>query len=45
MAKPVRPVWETDQTDFVLDSREELNLREKLKPSSDRSPASFHGSK
>jgi hypothetical protein len=34
-AKPVRPVWETGQTGFGLDNREELNPREKLKPSSD----------
>jgi hypothetical protein len=30
---------------FCLDIREELNPREKLKPSSDRSPDLFHGSK
>jgi hypothetical protein len=42
-AKPVRPVWETGQTDFGLDSREELNPQEKLKPSTNRSPDSFHG--
>jgi hypothetical protein len=44
-AKPVRPIRETGQTGFGLDSWEELNPREKLKPSSDRSPNSFHGSK
>jgi hypothetical protein len=44
-AKPIRPVWETGQTGFGLDSREELNLREKLKASSDRSPDLFYRSK
>jgi hypothetical protein len=44
-AKSVRPVWETGQTGFGLDSREELNPQEKLKPSFNRSPNSFHGSK
>jgi hypothetical protein len=43
-AKPVKPVWETGQTGFNLDNREELNPLEKLKPSSDQSPNSFHGS-
>jgi hypothetical protein len=43
--KPVRLVWETGHTGFGLDSREELNPREKLKPSTNRSPDSFHGSK
>jgi hypothetical protein len=41
-AKPVRPVCETGQTGFGLDSREELNPREKLKPSTNRSPYLFH---
>jgi hypothetical protein len=31
-AEPVRPVWETGQTGFGMDSREELNPREKLEP-------------
>jgi hypothetical protein len=44
-AKSVRPVWETGQTGFVLDSREEVNPWEKLKPSTNRTPDSFHGSK
>jgi hypothetical protein len=44
-AKPVRPVWETGQIGFGLDSREELNPWEKLNPSTNRSPDSFHGSK
>jgi hypothetical protein len=44
-AKPVRPVWETGQAGFCLDSREEHNPREKLNTSSNRSPDSFHGSK
>jgi hypothetical protein len=44
-ATPVRPVWETGQTGFGLESREEFNPREKLKPSSDGSPDSFHESK
>jgi hypothetical protein len=43
--KPVKPVWETGQADFGLDSREEHSLRKKLKPSTNRSPDSFHGSK
>jgi hypothetical protein len=43
--KPVRPIWETSQTGFGLDSREELHLWEKLKPSINRSPDPFHGSK
>jgi hypothetical protein len=43
--KPVRSVWETGQTCFGLDSREELNPRRKLKPSTNRSLDSFHGSK
>jgi hypothetical protein len=43
--KPVRPVWETGQTDFGLDSREELNPWEKLKPSTNQSLDSFHRSK
>jgi hypothetical protein len=29
-AKPVRPVWETGQASFGLDSREEHSPREKL---------------
>jgi hypothetical protein len=45
MAKPVILVWETGQAGFGLDSQEELNPREKLKPSTKRSPDSFHGSK
>jgi hypothetical protein len=44
-AKPVRPVWETGQADFCLDSREEHSPREKLNTSPNRSPDSFHGSK
>jgi hypothetical protein len=44
-AKPVRPVWETGQADFCLDSREEHSPREKLNTPSNRSPDSFHGSK
>jgi hypothetical protein len=44
-AKPVRPVWETGQAGFCLDSREEHSPREKLNTSSNRSPDSFHGSK
>jgi hypothetical protein len=44
-AKPVRPVWETGQAGFCLDSREEHTPREKLHPSTNRSPDSFHGSK
>jgi hypothetical protein len=45
MAKPVSLVWETGQAGFGLDSREEHNPREKLKPSTNRSPDSFYGSK
>jgi hypothetical protein len=37
-AKPVRPVWETGQAGFCLDSREEHSPREKLNTSSNRSP-------
>jgi hypothetical protein len=44
-AKPVRPVWETGQAGFCLDSREEHRPREKLNTPSNRSPDSFHGSK
>jgi hypothetical protein len=44
-AKPVRPVWETSQAGFCLDSREEHSPREKLNTPSNRSPDSFHGSK
>jgi hypothetical protein len=44
-AKPVRPVWETGQAGFCLDSREEHSTREKLNTSSNRSPDSFHESK
>jgi hypothetical protein len=44
-AKLVRPVWETGQAGFCLDSREEHSSREKLHPSTNRSPDSFHGSK
>jgi hypothetical protein len=44
-AKPVRPVWETGQAGFCLDSREEHSPREKLNTPSNRSPDSFHGSK
>jgi hypothetical protein len=44
-AKPVRHLWENSQTGFGLDSREELNPWEKLKPSTNCSPDSFHGSK
>jgi hypothetical protein len=44
-AKLVRPVWETGQADFCLDSREESSLRENLNTPSNRSPDSFHGSK
>jgi hypothetical protein len=43
--KLFRPVWETSQTGFCLDSREEHSPREKLNTSSNRSPDSFHGSK
>jgi hypothetical protein len=43
--KPVRPVWETGQAGFCLDSWEEHSPREKLKTPSNRSPDSFHGSK
>jgi hypothetical protein len=42
-AKPVRPVWETGQAGFCLDSRKEHSLREKLSSPSNRSPDSFHG--
>jgi hypothetical protein len=45
MAKLVRPVWETGQAGFGLDSREEHNPREKLNPSTNQSPDSFHRSK
>jgi hypothetical protein len=45
MTKPVRPVSQTGQAGFGLDNREELNPREKLKSSTNRSPDSFHGSK
>jgi hypothetical protein len=44
-AKPVRPVWETGQAGFCLDSREEHSPWDKLHPSTNRSPDSFHGSK
>jgi hypothetical protein len=44
-AKPVRPVWETGQAGFCLDSREEHSPWEKLKTPSNRFPDSFHGSK
>jgi hypothetical protein len=44
-AKPVRPVLETGQAGFWLDSREEHSLREKLNTPSNRSPDSFQGSK
>jgi hypothetical protein len=43
--KPVRPVRETGQAGVCLDSREEHSPREKLHPSTNRSPDSFHGSK
>jgi hypothetical protein len=43
--KPARPVWETGQADFCLDSREEHSPREKLNTPFNRSPDSFHGSK
>jgi hypothetical protein len=33
-AKPVRPVWETGQAGFCLDSREEHSPQEKLNTSS-----------
>jgi hypothetical protein len=36
-AKPVRPVWETGQAGFCLDSREEHSPREKLNTPSNRS--------
>jgi hypothetical protein len=39
------PQGETGQTGFGLDSREEHSPRENLKPSTNRSPDSFHGSK
>jgi hypothetical protein len=41
----VLTVWKTGQAGFDLDSREEHTPREKLKPSTNRSPDSFHGSK
>jgi hypothetical protein len=44
-AKPVRPVWETDQAGFCLDSREEHSPQESLDTSSNPSPDSFHRSK
>jgi hypothetical protein len=44
-AKPVRPVWETGEAGFFLDSREEHSQREKLNTSCNRSPDSFHESK
>jgi hypothetical protein len=44
-AKSVRPIWETGQAGFYLDSREERSPREKLNTSSNRSPDLFHGSK
>jgi hypothetical protein len=44
-AKSVKPVCETGQAGFCLDSREEHSPREKLNTSSNRSPDSFHGSK
>jgi hypothetical protein len=43
--KSVRPVWETGQAGFCLDSREEHSPREKLTTPSTQSPDSFHGSK
>jgi hypothetical protein len=44
-AKPIRPIWETGQAGFCLDSREEHSPREKLNTSSNQTPDSFHGSK
>jgi hypothetical protein len=44
-AKLVRPVWETGQAGFCLDSREEHNSQEKLNTSSNQSPDLFHRSK
>jgi hypothetical protein len=44
-AKPVRPVWETGQAGFCLDSWEEHSPQEKLNTSTNRSPDSFHESK
>jgi hypothetical protein len=43
--KPFRPVWETGQAGFCLNSMEEHSPREKLNTSSNRSPDLFHGSK
>jgi hypothetical protein len=43
--KPVRPVKESGQAGFRLDSREEHSPREKLNTPFNRSPNSFHGSK
>jgi hypothetical protein len=44
-AKLVRPVSQTGQAGFCLDSREEHNPLEKLNTSSNQSPDLFHGSK
>jgi hypothetical protein len=41
-AKSDRPVWETGQAGFCLDSREEHSPREKFHPSTNRSPDSIH---
>jgi hypothetical protein len=41
--KPVRPVWETGQAGFCLDSREEQSPRVNSPKSKPRSPESLHG--
>jgi hypothetical protein len=42
-AKPVRPVWETGQAGFSLDSREEHSSRVNSPKTKPRSPESLHG--
>jgi hypothetical protein len=44
-AKSVKPVWETGQAGFFLDSREEHIPPGKLNTPSNRSPDSFNESK
>jgi hypothetical protein len=42
-AKPVRPVWETGQAGFSLDSREEHSPRVNSPNTKPQSPESLHG--
>jgi hypothetical protein len=42
-AKPVRPVWETGQAGFSLDSREEHSPRDNSPKTKPQSPESLHG--